>query len=138
MNGHYYLGLTWQRLGRDREAKSAFDAALKLSPQFAPAMRENAWLLATTADEELRDGAAALAFAENAAKSRPNDPRVLSAKAAALAVLERWEEAVETSLQAEKAAEEQKRKDLADFGTYVATFRRGELFLRTPAKEAVQ
>ncbi|MBL9188031.1 MAG: hypothetical protein JNK23_11165 [Opitutaceae bacterium] len=53
-----------------------------------------AWILATTRDDALRDGRAALALIEPIARTARADPTVLSALAAAYAELGRWPEAV--------------------------------------------
>jgi protein O-mannosyl-transferase len=53
-----------------------------------------AWILATSRDDRLRDGRAALAFAERVARAQPDDPSALSSVAAACAELGRFREAV--------------------------------------------
>lgn len=54
------------------------------------------WILATTVDDSLRNGAEALQLADDALKTDPNSPTFLSVKAAALAELGRFPEAVAT------------------------------------------
>ncbi len=64
-----------------------------------------AWILATTRDEGLRDGRAALALIEPLARAAPADAAILSAQAAALAELGRFPEAVGIAERALAAAD---------------------------------
>jgi len=54
-----------------------------------------AWILTTSADATVRDGAVALAMVSRAARAEPDDPAVASTLAAALAELGRFDEAVQ-------------------------------------------
>lgn len=59
-----------------------------------------AWILATSKDDSLRNGTEALQIAEAALKTDANSPTFLHAKAAALAELGRFDEAVDASQRA--------------------------------------
>lgn len=63
-----------------------------------------AWILATSADDGVRDGASALRIAQSLARRRPNDVGILDVLAAALAENGRFEEAVALETQLESAA----------------------------------
>ena len=72
------------RLGRHREAVDTYRQALESFPGEARLQRRLAWLLATSPDEGVRDGAEALVLARRAAQG-PGDPRTLETLAAAFA-----------------------------------------------------
>jgi tetratricopeptide (TPR) repeat protein len=70
-----------------------FRDALAITPTTATTVGI-AWILATSPDDRVRDGAAALAMMESLVKQSPNDPAVLDVLAAALAESGRFAEAV--------------------------------------------
>ena len=82
-----------------------------------------AWILATTGDDTLRDGGAALALAEPIARTAPDDPTVLSALAAAHAELQRFPEAIAAAERALATADPASAKLLAE---RLATYRSGK------------
>ncbi len=59
-------GNALQGLGRLAEARAAFEAAVTLEEDFVGAQNNLAWLLATAPEAAVRDGAAAMAYAEKA------------------------------------------------------------------------
>jgi hypothetical protein len=79
-------------------------AALKASPEFAPALIDAAWLMATCPDEAFRNGAKAEELANKAVQlTGEKNARALAALAAALAERGKFEEAQkaqESALQA--------------------------------------
>ena len=82
-------------LGRPAEAVRQLQRLVQSDPPPLAALTQLAWLLATTDDESLRDGATALSLAERAwAASAQGDPLALDARAAALAELGRFSEAI--------------------------------------------
>jgi Flp pilus assembly protein TadD len=76
-------------------------------PGDADAASTLAWLLATTTDDQLRDGATALALAEGAVAASGGAPDAdrLDTLAAAYAEVGRFDDAVATARRAETAAE---------------------------------
>jgi tetratricopeptide (TPR) repeat protein len=69
-----------------------------LAEQFVPAIASYlAWVLATTENEQLRNGKEALELADAALKTDPNSPSFLNVRAAALAEIGRFPEAVVTA-----------------------------------------
>jgi tetratricopeptide (TPR) repeat protein len=93
------VGTAFYDYGADAAAARAFRRALEFKPD-ANVATTLAWILATTSDESLRDGRAALALIDPVAQVELNDPTVLSALAAALAEVGRFPDAV---LMAERA-----------------------------------
>ena len=89
--------------GADAAAVAAFRRALALSPN-ATATTTLAWILATTSDDALRDGFAALSLVSPIARAEPDDPTVQSAFAAALAETGRFPEAATAATKALEAA----------------------------------
>ncbi len=78
----YSCGLCYMELGRDRESVAAFERVLEIKP-FDAAQRELAWVLATSADPNIRDGGRALELVQSLLESRSDDPRLLEVLAAA-------------------------------------------------------
>jgi tetratricopeptide (TPR) repeat protein len=112
--------------GADAPAVRAFRRALELNPT-ANATTTLAWILATTADNTLRDGFAALSVISPVARAEPGDPTVLSALAAALAETGRFPEAVAEAtkaLEAARAAGDREASALLE--RRLATYRSGK------------
>ncbi|OYW75782.1 MAG: hypothetical protein B7Z37_11825 [Verrucomicrobia bacterium 12-59-8] len=65
-DAHYCLGMAYARLGRLDSAVNHYQSALLASPGHLPSLNNLAWLLATSRIETLRNGAKAVALAEQA------------------------------------------------------------------------
>ncbi|HNQ22167.1 MAG TPA: tetratricopeptide repeat protein [Phycisphaerae bacterium] len=74
---------------------------------------ELAWLLATTADDTVRDGAAAWRLVDVLANQPSPSPQTLDVQAAALAATGEWEQAAAVARQAATRAEQDGLQDLA-------------------------
>ena len=112
---HYNLGQLLQQEGQVREAVTHFQKALEIQPDFAPACNSLAWVLATSPDTSMRDGARAIELAEAAERSsRGNNPTFTATLAAAYAEARRFPEAIETGKQALQLATTQNRPTLAN------------------------
>jgi protein O-mannosyl-transferase len=95
---HEGLGLVLSRLGRYGEAVTRFEQALAIDPRWVSAQNNLAWLLATSVDVAVRNGARAITLAEEANSSAAGkDPGVLNTLAAAYAEAGRFNEAVQTA-----------------------------------------
>jgi len=82
--------------GRVRRMRAAADAArrgLAISPNDAALVQRLAWVLATSLDDGVRDGATALDLANRLADAAPRDCRSLLTLAAALGEVGRFEDA---------------------------------------------
>ena len=101
------LGRVLRQLGRRAEAAAHFERALEAlaqSPAALPVADGLAWILATAPEDALRDGPRALRLARRCASAAPNDARVLSTLAAALAETGRFDEAADAQTRALEAA----------------------------------
>ena len=99
------LGLTLGQLGRTREAIAQYREALKLDPDLSTALNNLAWALATSSDDQLRNGAEAVRLAERACELTHNaQPWFVGTLAAAYAEAGRFPEAVATAEKAEQLA----------------------------------
>jgi len=88
-------GYNRYQLGKSAAALKDYNQAIKLAPNYALAHQNRAWLLATAEDESLRDGEAAIDSAEKACEINAyGNIGDLSALAAALASVDRFEDAV--------------------------------------------
>jgi tetratricopeptide (TPR) repeat protein len=81
-------------------AIAACGEVLRLLPDDVPTLNDLAWMLATAADDRLRDGPRAVALAERALQLAGRQPIGLQTLAAAYAESGRFEEAVVTAQQA--------------------------------------
>jgi tetratricopeptide (TPR) repeat protein len=98
---HNDLGVALSLTGQFDEAMVQFRAAISADPQFAQAQSNLAWLLATSPEATVRNGAEALKLAARAVDlTRGSDPRALDALAAAYAETGRFPEAVEAARRA--------------------------------------
>jgi tetratricopeptide (TPR) repeat protein len=102
-----------QNSGRYREALGAWRKALELDPGHPETSLQLAFLLATCPDPALRNGAEALALAQQVASQQPENVGALDALAAAQAEQGRWSEAVDTIGRALAVAERERIPEVA-------------------------
>jgi tetratricopeptide (TPR) repeat protein len=101
----FHLGMTLGQLGRNREAVAQYREALRLNPNLAKALSNLAWMLATSPDDELRNGAEAVRLAEHACElTHYGQPLFIGTLAVAYAEAGRFPEAVTTAEKAERLA----------------------------------
>ncbi len=95
---HYDFGLALAKAGETEQALKEFREAVRLNPDWVPALNNLAWLLATEARPELRNGAEAVALAERACQlTSYKDARVVGTLDASYAEAGRFREAVEAA-----------------------------------------
>lgn len=117
-------------LGAYGQALTAYQRAIEINPNAVAAYRNLSWMLATCPLESFRDGAAALAHAEQAEELLGEaDDLLLDTKAAALAAAGRFDEATETLQQAIDLAPE---SDAAAYRERLALYAEGEAFISMP------
>jgi tetratricopeptide (TPR) repeat protein len=104
-----------QNSGHYREAEAAWRRARALAPGDHQAPMQLAFLLATCPDPALRNGAEAIALAQQVAGARPDDVAALDVLAAAQAELGRWDEALATIRRAREIAEQKAIPELPLF-----------------------
>ncbi len=109
------LGDAYAAQGRTEESARNFQAALDARPDDPQLLTRFAWLLATTLDDDVRDGARATALAGLAVSlTNRRDPLALDALAAGRAETGRFAEAASTAREALALARAQGRNRLAD------------------------
>jgi len=102
---HFNLGNALDAIGKRGAALAAWRSGLAVSPNHLPTLRRAAWLLATSREPSLRDGAEAVALAQRAARLTGNqDASILDVLAAAYAESGRFADAVETGNRALRLA----------------------------------
>lgn len=112
---YYNLGTALTRLGRSADAVSAYRDGLSQAPLHSRLIGALAWVLATTADESVRDADEAVELAESLDDSSDYDPaRALDILAAAYASAGRFDDAVASADRAIAVAVERKQDALAD------------------------
>jgi tetratricopeptide (TPR) repeat protein len=116
-DAHANLGSAFAAKGGVRDAVSEYTRAIEIAPENVAALSNLAWLLATSADPSLRNGAEAVQLAERAdsASSRSdNHATVLRILAAAYAEVGRFADAKETAQHALEAAKVEGNASLAE------------------------
>lgn len=109
----YNLGYAYRMNKMAPEAETNWEKAIQLQPQYIPAQINLSWTLATWPDAGARDGARALALAENLVQRYPDDPKILRTLAAADAETGHFSEAVNAAKKAESIAQSQSQDALA-------------------------
>jgi tetratricopeptide (TPR) repeat protein len=112
---HHFLALACEHQLKPADAIAEFRESLRLKPGVPDVMIDLAWVLATTSDAKLRDGAEAVRLAEHTCTvAGRRDPANLETLAAAYAEAGRFPDAVATASEAQKLAEAAGRKATAD------------------------
>ncbi len=115
-DAHVNLGSALLAKGRIVDAIGQYKEALQLAPENLAAKSNLAWLLATSSDPSLRNGAEAVLLAEQASRSSGGKrPLALRILAAAYAEAGRFSEARATANEALQAADDQGNVALSDF-----------------------
>ena len=116
------------RKGRSRRPWTSWQQSLEIKPDQPSVQNNLAWLLATTPDASLRNGAKAVELAEQARQlTEGGNPMVLHTLAAAYAEAGRYADATTTARRALEAAAAQKNDDLtAKFPKRNRTLRDGQ------------
>lgn len=111
---HTTLGVALDEEGQSVEAIKHYQEALKISPQSIFALNNLAWLLATSSDARLRNGARAMQLAREANHlSQAGNAVVLRTLAAAYAEAGQFGKAIESARAATELARAQDDKSLA-------------------------
>jgi protein O-mannosyl-transferase len=130
-DAHTCLGNALLRKGSHREAIAHYETALALAPGDPHSRNNMAWVLATSSDASIRDGAKAIDLAQVAvALSGGREPRFLRTLAAAYAASGRFSEAVAVAKQAAVIATMQGKPDVANRLEKDLVLYRGRLPLR--------
>src|SRR6266446_3926055 len=130
-DAHTGLGNALLRKGFLREAISHYEQALALAPEDPHCRNNIAWVLATSSDASIRDGAKAVDLAEvTVALSGGREPRFLRTLAAAYAEIGRFSEAVAAAQHAATIARMQGKAGLATALEKDLMLYRGHLPLR--------
>jgi len=108
------LGVAFFKQGRIREALDSWQQALEINPNQVYVLNNLAWLLATTPDASLRNGAKAIALATQASQLSGNaNPTILHTLAAAYAEAGSYGLAADTARRGLELAAAQKNDTLA-------------------------
>ncbi len=107
-DGHFLLGYVQSRQEQAVEAMASFREAMKARPDWPEPMNALAWILATSPDDKLRNGAEAVQLASQACAATGNSVgAMLDTLAAAQAEAGRFDEAVSTAQKALQAVADQ-------------------------------
>jgi tetratricopeptide (TPR) repeat protein len=126
----FQYGLDLENLGQTRDAMRQYAAALRLHPDFPDALQHSAWIAATDARPELRNGTQAVEMAARACElTGQKSSSMLLTLAAAYAEAGRFDDALAIVGKAEELARTQGQKELeAEAGRLRAAFAAGRPF----------
>jgi protein O-mannosyl-transferase len=100
-----HLGMALDQLGRAREAVAPYQEALELNPNLIVALNNLAWLLATSPEEDLRNGPEAVRLAQRACElTQFHTPLFMGTLAAAYAEAGHFSDATTMAEKAEQLA----------------------------------
>lgn len=130
----YLLASTRQQAGDLPGAIAAYERALVLRADWEAANNDLAWLLATSADERLRNPPRAVQLAESACSANFRQAAsMLDTLAAAYAAAGRFDEAIAVAREAIERAKEDPQDQLApDIATRLALYERHEAYRAPP------
>jgi protein O-mannosyl-transferase len=121
------LGVLFASKGEIKEAIAAWEQSLSFDPENADAANNIAWVRATAADGDLRDGRKALELAQIALRAGGENPVVLRTLAAAQAENGQFAEAIATCQRGEELARRSGDRAMVESLLNCAeSFRRGE------------
>ncbi len=102
-------------IGKHEEAIADYEVALKQQPENASILNNFAWVLATSPDDELRDGKRSIELGTKACEvTEYKQAHILSTLAAGYAEVGDFETAIKWSRKAVEAADEDNRQQLAE------------------------
>jgi protein O-mannosyl-transferase len=123
---YFELAALRSQQANPKEAVICYEQALKLKPNWAEAMKNLAWILATDPRAEVRNGVEAVRLAERACElDGGKDPRLLATLAAAYAEAGKFAEAVATGEKARALATAAGQNELVtELGAEVEAYRK--------------
>ncbi len=128
---HQARGDALLTLGRTDQARADYEAAIDIAPENAGALNNLAWLLATSPDDQQRNGTRALELANRAGElTEFQQPSILSTLAAAYAETGDFTKAIEWSEKAVSLAEPGSRSSLEK---ELESYRSGKPWREQPA-----
>lgn len=114
-------------MGKQAEAKADYAKALEQMPEDSLVLNNYAWLLATSPQDELRDGAKAVEMALKACElTKYEEPYILSTLAAAYAETGNFDKAMEFSKKACEANKDESKNDT--YANELKTYEAGKPF----------
>jgi tetratricopeptide (TPR) repeat protein len=114
VDARYYLGKALVMSGRGAEGLADWRQALSKDPDNLQVLNDSAWVLATSRDDILRNGNAALPLAEHAVElTSAREPAILGTLAAVYAETGRFDKAIELEQRAAELAAQQGNSALA-------------------------
>ena len=128
---HRSVASALRKQGNVKEAISEYEQALNVVPEDSVALNNLAWILATSSDASMRDGARAVTLAVKAVQaSGGRDPNFVRTLAAARAEAGQFAEAVATAEAAKALASTQSKPELASRLEEEITLYRARIALR--------
>lgn len=128
LRADFSLGQISAQRGDWLDAELRWRSVLSRQPNYLPAARELAWLLATAPDDTVRRANEALSIATQLSQAAPAAPAVLDALAAAYANAGRFDEAVTTATRAAELAEKAADTPAAEIRKRIALYRQQQPF----------
>jgi tetratricopeptide (TPR) repeat protein len=135
---HMSLSGIFAAQGRMDESLFQLNEVVRLNPDFAEALNNLAWALATSPDPKIRDGARAIQLAEHACELTDYHKTIyIGTLAAAYAEAGRFDDAISTAQKACDLAEKSGQKDLLQRNQELLQFYRAHKPYHEPAEKLV-
>jgi len=129
----YYLGNALFLEGHTAAALAQWRQVLQVEPDLLPVLNQAAWVMATSREETVRNGAEAVRLAEHAVRgSGGRQARILLTLAASYAEAGQYPKAVEAARHAQELATQQNDRQLADGANGMITLYQS----KTPFRDA--
>ena len=126
---HFNLANTLLQMGRVDEGVSHLQKVLTIDPRDTEAQKNMAWVLATSPEARIRDGAKAVELAERANQTESRNPIMGVTLAAAYAETGRFDDAIKTAERALQLASDSGNVALAEgIRAHIALYRSGQPF----------
>ena len=124
---HRNVASALRKQGNVKGAIAEYEQALNITPEDSVALNNLAWILATSSDASIRDGARSVTLAVKAVQaSADKDPNFIRTLAAAHAAVGQFAEAVATAATAKALATTQNKPELASrLEQEIASYRAG-------------
>jgi protein O-mannosyl-transferase len=134
VGGRLELANMLHQMGKEREAAAEHRRALAIQPLSVEVLNNLAWILATSADDSVRNGTEAVALAEKACQQTQNqDAMTLGTLAAAYAEAGRFAEAAATAEKAANLAAAAGNSQFANINTHLMQlYRAGKPYHEKP------
>jgi tetratricopeptide (TPR) repeat protein len=135
---HYFIAIIQDAQGQSAEAATHYREAIRLNPQAPVYLNDLAWLLATSGQDNVRNGAEAVRLAEQACQTvGEKEPRFWGTLDAAYAEAGRFDDAIKTATKTRDLAKAAGQPEIAQAAEQrLALYQAGKPFRSPPVSSS--